>query len=83
MKRTQTTTRILSVIIIFTLVSVRSYSSSSTAVFKILQDTIHTKNSPKQPVYTTSRLVTAKPFIDGKLDDECWKKGTWAGNFTQ
>jgi hypothetical protein len=37
----------------------------------------------KQPVYTTSRLVTAKPIIDGKLDDECWKKGTWAGNFTQ
>jgi hypothetical protein len=39
--------------------------------------------SPKQPVYTTSRLVTAKPVIDGKLDDECWTKGTWAGNFRQ
>jgi len=39
--------------------------------------------SPIQPVYTTSRLITPKPVIDGKLDDECWTKGTWAGNFTQ
>jgi hypothetical protein len=48
------------------------------------QDTVQIKSSAqKQPVYTTSRLVTAKPVIDGKLDDECWKKGTWAGNFRQ
>jgi hypothetical protein len=37
----------------------------------------------KQPVYTTSRLVTVKPVIDGKLDDDCWKKGVWASNYTQ
>ena len=36
-----------------------------------------------QPVYTTSRLVTARPDIDGKLDDECWKHGTWAGDYHQ
>ncbi|MDP4224199.1 MAG: DUF5916 domain-containing protein, partial [Bacteroidota bacterium] len=36
-----------------------------------------------QPVYTTSRLVTPKPVIDGKLDDECWKHGTWAGDYHQ
>lgn len=41
------------------------------------------KTSVKQPVYTTSRLVTAKPVIDGKLNDECWTKGNWAGNFRQ
>ncbi len=29
------------------------------------------------------RLTTAKPIIDGKLDDECWKTGEWAGDFTQ
>ena len=40
-------------------------------------------NSPQQPVYETSRLETPKPVIDGKLNDECWKKGTWAGNFRQ
>ncbi len=59
------------------------YSSTSCQTGISKQDTIHTQNSPKQPVYTTSRLVTAKPVIDGKLDDECWKKGTWAGNFHQ
>lgn len=42
-------------------------------------------NQPKKPsrIYTTTRLTTPKPVIDGKLDDECWKTGVWAGNFTQ
>ncbi len=47
------------------------------------QDTAKDSSHPKEPVYVTSRLVTPKPVIDGKLNDECWKKGTWAGNFTQ
>jgi hypothetical protein len=47
------------------------------------QDTAKDTSHPKEPVYVTSRLVTPKPVIDGKLNDECWKKGTWAGNFTQ
>ena len=83
MKLTQIANKILPVIIISTLSALRSYSSPSTEAFKNLQDTVYTQNSPKQPVYTTSRLVTAKPVIDGKLDDECWKKGTWAGDFHQ
>ena len=41
------------------------------------------KQEIRQPVYTTSRLVTPKPVIDGKLDDECWKYGTWAGDYHQ
>ena len=46
------------------------------------QDTA--KQAPyKPPVYTTQRLTTPPPVIDGKLDDECWKKGTWAGGFYQ
>jgi hypothetical protein len=52
--------------------------------FEFRQDTVINQNQPlKQPVYTTSRLVTAKPVIDGKLDDQCWEKGTWAGDYTQ
>ena len=47
------------------------------------QDTSSLKSAVKQPVYTTSRLVTARPVIDGKLDDECWKSGTWAGDYHQ
>lgn len=48
------------------------------------QDTVLVQySSLKQPVYTTSRLVTDRPVIDGKLDDECWKYGTWAGDYHQ
>ncbi len=48
------------------------------------QDTASQKNiSFKQPVYTTQRLSTPQPVIDGKLDDECWKTGDWAGDFYQ
>ena len=64
--------------ILATTATLTSYSITPAAGFQ--QDTI---SKVKQPVYTTSRLVTPKPVIDGKLDDECWKRGTWAGNFTQ
>lgn len=37
----------------------------------------------KMRSYTTQRLSTVKPVIDGKLDDACWKTGEWAGNFIQ
>jgi hypothetical protein len=47
------------------------------------QDTVAKKGTIVQPVYTTSRLVTGRPDIDGKLDDECWKHGTWAGDYHQ
>jgi hypothetical protein len=47
------------------------------------QDTVIKKGTLQQPVYTTTRLTTPKPIIDGKLDDECWTKGTWAGDYTQ
>ncbi|NJO69711.1 MAG: carbohydrate binding family 9 domain-containing protein [Bacteroidetes bacterium] len=33
--------------------------------------------------YETVRLSTAKPKIDGVLDDNCWSTGTWAGDFIQ
>ena len=32
--------------------------------------------------YTAARISVA-PVIDGKLDDESWNSGTWAGDFTQ
>ena len=83
MKLAQIISKILYIIIITALFTFQLYSSPSAVAFENLRDTVYTQNSPKQPVYTTSRLVTAKPVIDGKLDDECWKKGTWAGNFRQ
>jgi hypothetical protein len=41
--------------------------------------------SPQKSVriYYATRLTTAKPVIDGALNDTCWKTGEWAGNFTQ
>ncbi len=35
------------------------------------------------PVYKTQRLSTAPPVIDGRLNDQCWKNGSWTGNFYQ
>ncbi|HVN56688.1 MAG TPA: DUF5916 domain-containing protein [Bacteroidales bacterium] len=61
-----------------------------TPVFTILsaavsaqQDTLKGKGPLSQPVYVTSRLTTARPVIDGKLDDPCWKTGDWASDWTQ
>jgi hypothetical protein len=46
-----------------------------------------TSASTRQPgklrAYTAMRLSTSKPVIDGKLDDECWMTGEWAGDFIQ
>jgi len=41
------------------------------------------ENSAGQPIYTTSRIITERPVIDGKLDDEAWKVGSWAGEWHQ
>jgi hypothetical protein len=48
-------------------------------------DSTKKKLAPTPPVrtYTTTRLVGEKPKIDGVLDDNCWKTGEWAGDFTQ
>ncbi len=37
----------------------------------------------KRRIYTTMRLTTPPPVIDGKLNDACWKTGKWASHFTQ
>ena len=37
---------------------------------------------PKR-VYHATRLASAPPKVDGKLDDACWSEGEWTGDFTQ
>jgi hypothetical protein len=60
------------------------YSFTTISIAQFQQDTVPAKQVPfKQPVYTTQRLSTPRPVIDGKLDDECWKKGTWADDYHQ
>jgi hypothetical protein len=34
-------------------------------------------------IYETQRLQGTPPAIDGRLEDEAWKQGEWAGNYTQ
>ena len=38
---------------------------------------------PERKQYTTMRLATAPPRINGVLDDSCWKEGVWADDFIQ
>jgi len=33
--------------------------------------------------YTTQKLESQPPDIDGKFDDACWQQIEWSGNFTQ
>jgi hypothetical protein len=47
-------------------------------------DTSYKFRTPGTPrIYNTTRLSPAEPVIDGNLDDDCWKTGEWAGDFTQ
>ena len=46
-------------------------------------DTLTTPENKPLRRYTTNRLLTSKPIIDGKLDDDCWKTGEWASDFVQ
>ena len=64
------------------LLPVGSYAQGNNPIS--VQDTLlKNKSSARQPIYTTSRLSSPRPVIDGKLDDECWERGTWAGDFHQ
>lgn len=81
MNRSLLLLRIFPVVLLIACTSLFSTLSGQSGSEK--HDTIPQNASLKQPVYTTSRLVTARPVIDGKLDDDCWKNGTWAGDYHQ
>jgi hypothetical protein len=76
---------LLSKILILLFISIpgQSFSSESSHSGSLLQDTIVKSKAVVQPVYKTMRLSTKKPVIDGKLDDECWETGVWAGDYHQ
>jgi len=46
------------------------------------KDSINNQNKPLR-IYNTTRLITAKPIIDGVLNDPCWETGEWSGDFIQ
>jgi hypothetical protein len=79
-----TTLRFILISLSALLIQINGYSIPAMLRINLQQDTVpKLPASVKQPVYTTSRLTTSKPVIDGKLNDECWTKGNWAGNFRQ
>ncbi|MEI6048187.1 MAG: DUF5916 domain-containing protein [Bacteroidota bacterium] len=79
----QTIKLIQFVAVFFLIIANPIFSSGSCQATGSQQDTVPNSEAIKQPVYTTTRLTTAKPIIDGKLDDECWKTGVWAGDYHQ
>ncbi|RPH99130.1 MAG: hypothetical protein EHM72_12000, partial [Calditrichaeota bacterium] len=47
-------------------------------------DTTMHRNAQGKRIYTTVRLQSQPPQIDGKLNDSCWQnEGTWSGNYLQ
>jgi hypothetical protein len=84
MKQLNTRSKIVFVIFLIFILNSEGFSLTSDSCVPAQADTTNQESSsPKQPVYSAARLSAAKPVVDGKLDDECWKTGNWAGNFTQ
>ncbi|MGE5395811.1 MAG: DUF5916 domain-containing protein, partial [Candidatus Saccharibacteria bacterium] len=54
---------------------------ATTCTFGQTADSLHHTSTLK--VYTTTRLTTEKPVIDGVLNDPCWQTGEWSGDFIQ
>lgn len=51
----------------------------------LLMGTTHpgfTQSAAKR-TYTTQRIQSIAPQIDGRLDDTCWQEGGWEGDFRQ
>ena len=69
--------------LLFILIPLKTFSSGFDAAAFFRPDTVPDQKTNIQPVYTSTRIATQKPVIDGKLGDECWKTGIWAGNYTQ
>jgi hypothetical protein len=71
-------------VLLFSEIQPCSYANPSPQVKDPPQDTVKSAQPANgQPVYTTQRLMTPPPVINGKLDDDCWMKGTWAGDWHQ
>lgn len=47
------------------------------------QNASDSTNQKNRKVYTTHRLTTEKPVIDGVLNDACWQNNNWQGDFIQ
>lgn len=69
---------------LFSFLSMTGRNAYSGANFRqpVPEDSL-TVRPAKVRIYNTERLSTVRPVIDGKLDDDCWKTGTWEDNYVQ
>ena len=61
--------------------SIQSLAQESIDYHLSTDSTVNAKASFRR-TYIATR-ITSKPRIDGKLNDECWSQGVWAGDFVQ
>jgi len=61
--------------------SIQSLAQESIDYHLSTDSTVNAKASFRR-TYIATR-ITSKPRIDGKLNDECWSHGVWAGDFIQ
>lgn len=59
------------------------FATTAYAATPVVVDTIIHKNKDGKRLYTTQRIESVAPTIDGNLDDICWSEGIWSGNYTQ
>ena len=50
--------------------------------YNLSSDSVVNRLAGTNRIYDATRIEN-RPKIDGKLDDACWEKGSWAGGFTQ
>jgi len=55
----------------------------SILIIAALSCSLFAQNPPGKRTYTTQKIESSAPHIDGKLDDPCWQQGQWAGDFVQ
>jgi len=72
----------------------RKYAIRRIALYILLASSVNQFAYPQKPddqpifngetrIYTTVRITSDKPRIDGILDDACWLEGVWGGDFRQ
>lgn len=49
----------------------------------LLYHSLPVSSQPKKKTYTTAKINTSSPVIDGKIDEPVWETVEWGDNFTQ
>jgi hypothetical protein len=71
---------IISFLFFFTLIG--SSFAQLSEHYNLSTDSTVNRLAGNQRIYFTT-LIDKRPRIDGKLNDQCWEKGSWTGQFVQ